>query len=121
MLFCFLPFYHNFESIGTDFFADFPRRNDYAFPLWRTVQSALYNCEKKSYNYTVTRKCNEQNKIILNEKEMSVNEFNEFMGAVLFNLDKVKYKNLTYRPLISRFIRPGKYSYDNYDTFNYYS
>ena len=68
-------------------------------------------------NYTVTRKCNEQNKIILNEKEMSVNEFNEFMGAVLFNLDKVKYKNLTYRPLISRFIRPGKYSYDNYDTF----
>ena len=68
-------------------------------------------------NYTVTRKCNEQNKIILNEKEMSVNEFNEFMGAVLFNLDKVKYKNLTYRPLISRFIRPGKYSYNNYDTF----
>lgn len=67
--------------------------------------------------YTVKRKCNEQNKIILNEKEMTVNEFNEFMGATLFFLDKVKYKYLTYRPLICRFIRPSKYSYNNYDTF----
>ncbi len=68
-------------------------------------------------NYTVTRKCKEQNKIFLNGKEMTVSEFNEFMGSSLFYLDKVKYKNLTYRPLISRFIRPNKYSYDNYDIF----
>lgn len=68
-------------------------------------------------NYTVKRKCNEQNRIVLNGKEMSVTEFNDFMGATLFFLDKVKYKYLTYRPLISRFIRPNKYGYDNYDTF----
>ena len=67
--------------------------------------------------YSASRKCSNQNKIVLNGKEMTVTEFNEFMGATLFFLDKVKYKYLTYRPLISRFIRPNKYSYDNYDTF----
>lgn len=73
---------------------------------------------KIDYNYyTVTRRCNDQSKMSLNGKIITVSEFNEFMGAALFYLDKVKYKNLTYRPLISRFIRPNKYSYDNYDVF----
>lgn len=82
--------------------------NDWEFTLKFRIDNS---------NYAVTRKCNEQNKIDLNGKEMTINEFNDFMGATLFFLDKVKYKNLTYRPLISRFIRPNKYSYDNYDTF----
>ena len=82
--------------------------NDWEFTLKFRIDNS---------KYAVTRKCNEQNKILLNGKEMTINEFNDFMGATLFFLDKVKYKNLTYRPLISRFIRPNKYSYDNYDTF----
>ncbi len=68
-------------------------------------------------NYTVTRKCKEQRKIICNGKEMSLGDFNDLMGAKLFYLDKVKYKYLTYRPLISRFIRPSRHSYDSYDKF----
>lgn len=82
--------------------------NDWEFTLKFRIDNS---------KYVVTRKCNEQNKILLNGKEMTINEFNDFMGATLFFLDKVKYKNLTYRPLISRFIRPNKYSYDNYDIF----
>ena len=82
--------------------------NDWSFTLKFKIDNNYY---------TVTRKCNEQNKIILNDKIITLTEFNEFMGKELFYLNKVKYKNLTYRSLISRFIRPNKYSYDNYDTF----
>lgn len=82
--------------------------NDWVFTL-------KYKIDDKEF--TVSRKCNNQNKIIMNEKEISVKEFNEIMGNMLFDLDKVNYKYLTYRSLISRFIRPNKFSYTNYDKF----
>jgi len=82
--------------------------NDWEFTLKFKIDDKIY---------TSTRKCKEQSKIFLNGKEMTINDYNEFMGAILFFLDKVKINALTYRPLISRFIRPNKYSYDNYDIF----
>ena len=82
--------------------------NDWEFTLKYRIDSNIY---------TVSRKCNDQNKIIMNGQEISIKEFNNKMGILLFELDKIDYKYLTYRPLISRFIRPNKYSYDNYDKF----
>lgn len=67
--------------------------------------------------YIVTRKCNNQNKITLNGNEMSIKEYTNFMGKELFYLNKVNYQYLTFRGLISRFIRPNKGSYDFYNEF----
>lgn len=67
--------------------------------------------------YVAKRKCNDQSKIILNDEQMTVRNFNIFMGEILFNLDNVQYNYLTFRSLISRFIRPNKSSYNTYDNF----
>ncbi len=67
--------------------------------------------------YTATRKCNNQGKINLNGNEISLKEYTDFMGKELFYLSKVNYQYLTFRGLISRFIRPNKSSYDNYNEF----
>lgn len=69
--------------------------------------------------FSSSRKCSDQGKINLNGKTMSIKEFNDFMGYKLFNLKTNDYKYLKYRELISRFIRPGKYSYNSYDKFIY--
>ena len=82
--------------------------NDWEFTL-------KYKVDNKQY--TVSRKCDDQNKIIMNGKKSTVKEFNEIMGNMLFDLEKVNYKCLTYRSLISRFIRPNKYSYIHYNKF----
>lgn len=67
--------------------------------------------------YEVTRNCSNQRKIFVDGKEYSLNDFREFLGNKLFNLNKNDYKYLKYRSLISRFIRPNKYAYDSYDKF----
>lgn len=67
--------------------------------------------------YTAKRKCSQQGVIYLNDKEIKVSQFCETIGNLVFNLNKNDYQYLTYRSLISRFIRPNKSSYDSYDVF----
>lgn len=67
--------------------------------------------------YIVTRNCSKQKNISLNGKELTLNEYKNWLGNILFNLNRHDFKYLTYRSLISRFIRPSKYSYDYYDKF----
>lgn len=67
--------------------------------------------------YIVTRSCSKQNKINFNGEEISLKEYKNWLGDKLFNLNRYNMKYLTYRSLISRFIRPSKYSYDNYDKY----
>lgn len=67
--------------------------------------------------YIVTRSCSKQNKIKFNGEEISLKEYRNWLGDKLFNLNRYNMKYLTYRSLISRFIRPSKYSYDSYDKY----
>lgn len=67
--------------------------------------------------YAVTRNCLKQKNIKLNGKELTLSEYKNWLGNKLFNLNRYDMKYLTYRSLISRFIRPSKYSYDYYDKF----
>jgi len=67
--------------------------------------------------YTITRNTWNQKIIKLNNAEYKINEFTDFLQSkVFFNIpDKFKY--LTFRSLIPRFIRPQKASYDTYNCF----
>jgi len=67
--------------------------------------------------YTITRNTWNQKIIKLNNAEYKINEFTDFLQSkVFFNIpDKFKY--LTFRSLITRFIRPQKASYDTYNCF----
>lgn len=69
-----------------------------------------------SDQYKVTRKCSDQLKLILNDKTYSQKEFRDYLEPKVFNLEE-PIKNLKFRPLISRFIRPRKSSYTSYSKF----
>ena len=62
---------------------------------------------------TIARHCNRQEVIILNEVEYSVNDFKNYLEPKVFNLPE-PFKGLTFRSLISRFIRPKRSSYTSY-------
>jgi len=64
-------------------------------------------------NYIATRKCNEQNIVILNGKEYSLDEYKDSLESKVFSIPEGS-KFLSFRSLISRFIRPRKSSYNNY-------
>ncbi len=73
--------------------------------------------EIDSVAYTITRNTWNQKIIKLNEKEYKINEFTDFLQSkVFFNIPE-KFKYLTFRSLIPRFIRPQKASYDSYNCF----
>lgn len=65
--------------------------------------------------YTVKRECKSQDIIFLNNTEMKIKDYNLFLGKSVFYLNE-KQQGLSFRSLISRFIRPRKSSYDNYDS-----
>lgn len=67
--------------------------------------------------YTITRNTWNQKIIKLNDTEYTIAEFTKFLQSkVFFNIpDKFKY--LSFRSLIPRFIRPQKASYDSYNCF----
>ena len=66
--------------------------------------------------YTSYRTTEQQDVIFLNDEKMSLTEFRSFMGQEVFGLTTpVNY--LTFRSLISRFIRPKRSSYDLYWDF----
>jgi uncharacterized protein YydD (DUF2326 family) len=68
-------------------------------------------------HYIVSRKTSEQGDLILNSKQISITEFRDFFSKELFNL---KEKNsISFRSLISRFIRPRKFSYNDCYSFVY--
>ncbi len=67
----------------------------------------------KEDNYIATRSCNNQNFIILNDKEYSLEDYKNFLLSKSFALPKDS-KYLSFRSLISRFIRPQKSSYNSY-------
>ena len=65
--------------------------------------------------YTSSRATSNQDVIILNNEELSLTDFRNKLGKDIFRLDSpVQY--LTFRSLISRFIRPFKSSYNDYFT-----
>jgi uncharacterized protein YydD (DUF2326 family) len=69
--------------------------------------------EKKPYKFT--RSTENQNKISLNGLEYSLEDFRNFLQSKLFPMEK-KRDNLTYRSLISRFLRPKSLSYKSFDS-----
>lgn len=65
-------------------------------------------------NYISTRNTSKQNKILLNGKEFSLEEFREAFALKVFGLaDHIDF--LSWRSLISHFIRPRKSSYHSFD------
>ncbi len=65
-------------------------------------------------DYRVSRSTDNQDVVSLNGDELKVTKFREQMRELLFPLPK-KIKNLTFRGLITRFIRPSKESYTSFD------
>lgn len=68
--------------------------------------------------FAVTRSCRNPNYIIMNSKELRIEEFNKLMGQKLFYLTNESPSNLSFRTLINRFIRPSKESYSRFDIFH---
>lgn len=70
-------------------------------------------------NYIVSRKTSEQGNVILNDKQLSLIEFKNLFSEKLFNINNIpNEKNpISFRPLISRFIRQKKSSYNECYTF----
>lgn len=67
--------------------------------------------------YTITRNTDNQKVVKLNDQEYKLTEFTDFLQSkVFFNIPS-KFKYLTFRSLINRFIRPQKSSYDTYNCF----
>ncbi len=65
--------------------------------------------------YTSTRSASSQNTVILNDKEFSLKKFNDEMESLVFGLEKpIPY--LSFRPLIKRFVRPKRESYNAFDS-----
>ena len=55
--------------------------------------------------------------ILLNEKEYTLNEYKDYLQSkVFFNIPN-DFKNISFRSLINRFIRPKKSSYDTYNCY----
>lgn len=70
--------------------------------------------EANSQTYVVSRSTDNQRQVLVNEETQPLNKFTEALGKDLFGLAKpVKY--LTYRSLISQFIRQGKAAYMAHD------
>ena len=66
--------------------------------------------------FTSTRSTDKQKVIILNNEELSLANFRKKLESLIFALPETA-KNLTFRTLLSRFIRPKKSSYSSYDVF----
>jgi uncharacterized protein YydD (DUF2326 family) len=81
--------------------------NDWEFAL---------ELEIDQVHYTVLRKCNNQNIIYIDYEEMALKEYTDLMASKVFNIP-VGSKFLSFRSLISRFIRPQKASYNTFDNF----
>jgi uncharacterized protein YydD (DUF2326 family) len=66
--------------------------------------------------YSATRKCNDQSLVILNNIEYSLDDYKNYLALKVFDLPE-NHKFLSFRSLISRFIRPQKSSYNSYHEY----
>lgn len=72
----------------------------------------------KDEEYTITRSVENDEKILCNQHYITISELKEKLGREIFGLDnKIPY--ISYRELLSRFVRPRKSSYVKYDNFVY--
>lgn len=82
-----------------------------SIPDWEFTLSFELNRQK----YTATRNTSKQNKIYLNNKQLTTKAFKTKLYQEAFKIT-ADVAGLTFRPLIKRFIRPGKESYVSFDT-----
>ena len=68
----------------------------------------------KDKSYTITRSVNNYQQIKLNGATLKVEEFNQQMQKSCFDIEQ-DFQYLTYRSLLSFFLRPSKNSYTKYD------
>lgn len=74
--------------------------------------------EVNGETFNVSRSCSEQKKVILNGKELSITKYTNLLQNKVFGIDeKCKISNLTFRSLISRFVRRYKSSYTKYEIY----
>lgn len=66
--------------------------------------------------YTSKRGTDKQDMIFLNDEEISLTDFRNILAERVFGINN-PISNLTFRSLISRFIRPKRSSYDLYSDF----
>lgn len=65
--------------------------------------------------YTVKRKMNDPNKILLNNTLLSLDSYRDTLEQLVFDIPDKKISFLKFRSLISRFLRPYRTSYESYD------
>src|SRR5437868_7086677 len=66
--------------------------------------------------YTTLRKCSSQNIVYVNGEEKTIKEYTDLLSSKIFNIPE-GVKTLSFRSLLSRFIRPKKASYNSFDNF----
>lgn len=93
--------------LGTNEIVEFQKK----LPGW---QFSL-DFELDGVKYTATRSTTEQDTIVLLNEKLGLKEFRKKFNGLFYLERKVKF--LGFRPLISRFIRPKKSSYENYDNY----
>lgn len=93
--------------LGSSFNEEFQKK----LPDWEFSLEFLID-EK---TFVSKRKTNEQDNIYLNDNKYKLKEFKKLLAYKLFNLQEEGY--ISFRSLISRFIRYGKQSYNNATTF----
>jgi uncharacterized protein YydD (DUF2326 family) len=81
-----------------------------AIPGWEFHLKFELNGEE----YTASRSVSNQNKLFLNNEELSRAKFNSTLERLAFNLPS-KISGLTFKSLLNRFIRPSKSSYVAFD------
>lgn len=70
----------------------------------------------KNTKYTSKRSTKDQSEIYLNEEKLTLDNFRKKLEEKLFDIP-LDSKFIGFRGLISRFIRPYKYSYTDYDKY----
>lgn len=72
--------------------------------------------EVKEQEFVAKRATNNQKVIFLNDTEYTLDKFKAFLAKLVFEIPE-NSKFISFRGLISRFIRPSKYSYNHYNKY----
>ncbi len=80
---------------------------NWIFSLEFKIRDKLHYCSRSTSN---------QNVIIYDGREMKWNDFNKKMGQDIFDLSE-NIKEISFRSLITRFIRNGKFGYNRFNQF----
>jgi uncharacterized protein YydD (DUF2326 family) len=74
----------------------------------------IFKIEEETFE--ITRSCSNQSVVTLNEKEYTLDEYKELLALRIFRIPP-ETKFLSFRSLISRFVRPQKSSYNSYNQY----